>query len=1496
MSGRREVGARGPAPSTSADSPRRPEPRPGRSRARLSLLLPVLALLLGALSLFHAAPAGAQTVTLVTNFSQTKASFSPYNSNRRALAQGFTTGGTYPYFLSSIDVIARTSITAAERASLRAELWSASGNLPGAKLADLTVPADAGADRTYRESLGRSSQTVSVSTTQHGQFVSFGAPANTRLELNTTYFLVLRGTSNSFIPSWDVTRLDGEDKYVSQPGWSIANSLFLSATNVPDTTSFSPRSGRILQIKVSGRSTATATVSLSTSPSQVWEGAPVRVDATLSRALPHDVDIPITVKPCPQGSWCARFANRSIRIPAGFTSGNLRVPVPGQSQWNSAVSAWIGTHSGIQTVRDTNADNEEITVALGSNLPAGVRAGRTASRTVRILDMDGYAMTLSVDRAAAEKGEDVTLTVDLGRPAPDGFSVEIEGTGTAKAGRGRVIEEPKEHDEHIHTDWGISGAQLGDGGKLRMILRNWGDARTKTVKLRIVDDILVDPNETIVLRASGTAPGLPFAQGGAAFGSAVPGLNSNELTLTIADDESGESGAGDAPLQVGILDTVTHETDATNTARVRVWLSRPASQDVSVDYATADGTARSDGTVAAGTLDYAPNSGKLTFAPGETRKEIAVVVFNDTVEDSGETFEVVLSNPTPAGVRLVDARATVTIRNSEADLDGLTVQGAPGAGGPYANLDIGAFAAGTTDYAVTVPNGTTHARMLAKTDDRLLGLKTGAGSELTVVNRGEWGPVVALEVGANTLVMVASASSGDQRTYRVTVTREARALSSNADLSGLSVEGGADGAWSALDLGAFAAGTTSYTVSVPYGTTHARLTATAAHANAKVKAGVAGSLSAVSSGSAGSAAALSVGDNALAVEVTAEDGAQRTYRVTVTREAAQQESEPEPQEVVQQEEESAQQQQSLDPLTATLENVPPAHDGGAAFAIDLRFSEALGGGGVAPVAASFRVAYGSVAGAERVSAGLWRVRVQPKNWKDVTVTLSTPPDCAEAGAVCASGGRALSNALTATIGGPVRVRVEGARQSGDARAKEGKDASLDFAVTLNRAVSHEVSVDYATEDDTATAGADYTAVSGTLVFAAGETAKTVSVPVLDDAVDEGKEVMHLKLSNPRGAYLRSIHRQGMGIIHNDDPLQRAWLARFGRTAAGHVSEAIGGRLRGEPGRRVVLGGQQLAGGGAFFAQAPGRGDGASGGRPGRSSLPAGSLGLRTGEEREAPWRELEMSELLLASSFHLASAESMDASSRWSVWGRGARTSFEGTGDGLSLDGDVTTATVGFDYERARWLVGVALARSSGDGAFRAGGCVRYGLLGRTGELPHGGVPLRALPCERYVLGLGRGGPRAGGHEARARGAGVDGGRRGYGDGGGGRAGCPAARSHGGRVRARAPRGRPGDEHALGRGGGPGGDRGGDEARTPGAGGFALVRGGGGDADALGGDRVQERFGGRGDGRGRRGGRFASLRLGGPLGGGEGAQPARPRRERIRGVGRERFGGIRSRR
>ena len=76
--------------------------------------------------------------------------------------------------------------------------------------------------------------------------------------------------------------------------------------------------------------------------------------------------------------------------------------------------------------------------------------------------------------------------------------------------------------------------------------------------------------------------------------------------------------------------------------------------------------------------------------------------------------------------------------------------------------------------------------------------------------------------------------------------------------------------------------------------------------------------------------------------------------------------------------------------------------------------------------------------------------------------------------------------------------------------------TVDFAVTLSPAASEEVTVRYATRDGTARKGEDYRRTRGTLTFAPGETERTVSVPVIDDAVDEGEETFTLRLSRATG--------------------------------------------------------------------------------------------------------------------------------------------------------------------------------------------------------------------------------------------------------------------------------------------------------------------------------------------------------------------------------------------
>ena len=116
------------------------------------------------------------------------------------------------------------------------------------------------------------------------------------------------------------------------------------------------------------------------------------------------------------------------------------------------------------------------------------------------------------------------------------------------------------------------------------------------------------------------------------------------------------------------------------------------------------------------------------------------------------------------------------------------------------------------------------------------------------------------------------------------------------------------------------------------------------------------------------------------------------------------------------------------------------------------------------------------------------------------------------------------------------------------RVEEAAGATVDFAVSLAHASSSTVTVDYATSDGTASAGSDYTAASGTLTFAPGETEKTVSVAVLDDSHDEGEESFTLTPSNPSGGNAWLSDAEATGTIENTDAMPKAWLGRFRVTA------------------------------------------------------------------------------------------------------------------------------------------------------------------------------------------------------------------------------------------------------------------------------------------------------------------------------------------------------------
>jgi hypothetical protein len=76
-------------------------------------------------------------------------------------------------------------------------------------------------------------------------------------------------------------------------------------------------------------------------------------------------------------------------------------------------------------------------------------------------------------------------------------------------------------------------------------------------------------------------------------------------------------------------------------------------------------------------------------------------------------------------------------------------------------------------------------------------------------------------------------------------------------------------------------------------------------------------------------------------------------------------------------------------------------------------------------------------------------------------------------------------------------------------------------------------VRYSTANGTATAGSDYTAVSGTLTFPPGQTSRTFTVPIINDALKEPSESAMLALSNPVNASLGAAPSATLWIADND---------------------------------------------------------------------------------------------------------------------------------------------------------------------------------------------------------------------------------------------------------------------------------------------------------------------------------------------------------------------------
>ena len=248
----------------------------------------------------------------------------------------------------------------------------------------------------------------------------------------------------------------------------------------------------------------------------------------------------------------------------------------------------------------------------------------------------------------------------------------------------------------------------------------------------------------------------------------------------------------------------------------------------------------------------------------------------------------------------------------------------------------------------------------------------------------------------------------------------------------------------------------------------------------------------------------------------------------------------------------------------------------------------------------------------------------------------------------------------------------------DAVAVES-DGEITFKVKIGDGLGAPMNLYYTTINDSATAGKDFEQPEdGKMMAIQPElTSVTVSIPITDDTLVEGDESFRLVVSHtmPNGG-----DDTATGTIEDDDAaVAKAWLARFGRTVASHVVEAVDARLTGElgPTTQVTLGG---------------------------TTLPSALAPIQPNAVAAMPHTSIEGGAFLAGSSFQVLASESGggSAGTGLTMWGRGAATGLQASDEVVSsLKGQVGTGTVGVDYDFGSILAGLAVAYSGGGADYK---------------------------------------------------------------------------------------------------------------------------------------------------------------------------------------------------
>jgi len=831
-------------------------------------------------------------------------------------------------------------------------------------------------------------------------------------------------------------------------------------------------------------------------------------------------------------------------------------------------------HPANLSIRDLSVDESAgtatFTVLLDKATSAGFSVGYASADGTASAGSDYTAVSGALNFAAGETSKTITVAIgnDALAEADEVFSVVLGGVSGAGAGMVQLADKAAQA-VIVHNDQTAVAAPVIS---VRSVAAGEGDGYVDfivTLSGPGANEVSVNystGNETTSYNDYSSDSGkLVFA----------PGVTSQVVRVALVDDAQVEnpeilklslSGAvnatiSDAGASASIIDNDTladaaHPAslvvrgvtvdEGSGLATFVVTLDKATSASFSVGYSTGGGSA------GAGS-DYTGAAGTLTFGPGETVKTISVPIINDNAAEALETFQLALSGISGAAAGTVQIAAGTALAvigaNDQTPLAKPVISVADvvaGEGDGYIDfvVSLNAPATGTVSVNYSTGNATSSYSDYASASGTLT-FAPGVTTQVVRVALVQDGLTESREVLTLNLSGAVNAALG--RTEATGALFDNDTLADTSHQASLSVRD------VTVDE---SAGTVSFVVALDKATSNpfnvAYATANGSARDGSDFTGAHGTLS-FAAGDTVHTVTLLLNDDAtpeaveqfyLKLGVVSGKGADQVLVAQATGTA-----------VIGASDRAA----AASPVISVSDVMAGEGDGYADFVVTLS-APSTGQVSVNFSTGNASTSYNDYASASGTLVFAPGVTTQTVRVALVNDTLVEGPEVLKL---------ALSGAVNASIaGGGGSLTIIDNDTGADAVNPAGltvHDVTVDesagtasFVVTLDKATSDSFSVAYATVNGSAVAGSDYGAAAGTLTFAAGETAKTITVAVNKDGAPELDETFGLQLGAISGKAAGTVtlaHGAGTAtIVHNELPALAAPIIS--------VSNLIGGEADG----------------------------------------------------------------------------------------------------------------------------------------------------------------------------------------------------------------------------------------------------------------------------------------------------------------------------------------------